>query len=99
MGDQIGIDNPFSSSPTEFLGILPPLQDNFNFNSIPMTTEGLLTSSQADSSRRSTPSVSRMKRFYFLIPHSSQKYGTLGGLAHIFLVLPPLSFLALLSTP
>lgn len=75
-GDQIGTNNPFASSPTGFRSISPPLQDNSNFNSVPTTTEDLLSSSQTDSSRGSTPSVSRMKRFYFPIQHSSQKRGS-----------------------
>lgn len=38
--------------------------------------QDLLSSSQTDSSRGSTPSVSWMKRFYFPIQHSSQKRGS-----------------------
>jgi hypothetical protein len=84
-GDQVGTDNLFMSSPPDSP---PPLKDISSFNSVPMTTTDSPSSSSKTDSLRGSTVRSWVKRFYFFIQSSCQKYGTFAGLAYVFIVLP-----------
>jgi hypothetical protein len=93
-GEEVGTRNRYLSSPPDFPSSPPHAQDNPHFNSKPtMIKDSPFPRVQADFPRRSTSSVSWMKRLRLLIQISCRKRGTFPGLIYVFVILPTNSLL------
>ena len=88
-GEEVGTGNRYLSSPPDFPNSPPHIQDSPRFNSEPtMIGDSPFSPVQADFPRRSTPSVSWMKRLRLLIQTSCRRRGTFLGLIYVFVILP-----------